>query len=138
MVVAIDFDGTVVTEKFPAVGEPIPGAIETLKWMNSVGIKIILFTMRSHQQKYDPETGKLSECGENDTSVLSDAINWYKDNGISLWAANYNPTQTWSNSRKVYADYYIDDRGIGIPTNNGMLDWVRIKAILEKKLNSKV
>lgn len=31
MFIAIDFDGTIVQHKYPAIGEEIPFAIETLK-----------------------------------------------------------------------------------------------------------
>jgi hydroxymethylpyrimidine pyrophosphatase-like HAD family hydrolase len=31
MTIAIDFDGTIVTHAYPAIGKPIPFAIETLK-----------------------------------------------------------------------------------------------------------
>ena len=133
MVICLDFDGTCVKDRFPEVGETLPGAIETLRWLNSRGVKIILYTMRSHQQGVDPETGKLGEIKEGMTSVLQDAISWFKDNGIQLWAVNYNPEQTWSNSRKVYGNWYIDDRAIGAPlTSEGFIDWVRMKVLLEK------
>lgn len=136
MIVAIDFDGTMVKEAFPKIGEELPGAVETMKWMNSVGIKIILFTMRSNDAMCD-DFGKTVPCTNPEQSVLWDAINWCKDRGVSLWSVNYNPEQaSWSTSRKVYADYYIDDRSIGVPTKpDGTLDWVRIKMELAKKMN---
>ena len=31
MVIAIDFDGTIVTHEYPKIGKPIPFAIQTLK-----------------------------------------------------------------------------------------------------------
>ena len=134
MVLGLDFDGTVIEEGyFPDIGPELPGAVDTLRWLNSKGVKIILYTMRSHQQGLDPETGKLGEIKEGMTSVLQDAINWFKERGINLWAVNYNPDQTWSNSRKVYADYYIDDKALGTPlTPEGNVDWTRMRVLLEK------
>ena len=133
MVLGIDFDGTLVNDRFPRVGETLPGVVETLKWLNLKGVKIILYTMRSHQQGVDSKTGKLKDVTEGMTSVLQDAINWFKENNINLWAVNYNPEHTWSNSRKVYADYYIDDRALGAPlTQDGNVDWTRMRVILEK------
>lgn len=48
MIIAVDFDGTCVTHEFPYVGKEI-GAAEVLKELTDKGHKIILFTMRSHQ-----------------------------------------------------------------------------------------
>ena len=31
MIIAIDFDGTIVTHEYPEIGRPIKGAIETIK-----------------------------------------------------------------------------------------------------------
>lgn len=135
MTIAIDFDGTMVTDEFPRVGSPNPGAIETMKWLIQRGVKIILFTMRSHDSYYSDVTGRLSKRTEfsNKPSVLDDAIHWCEDNGIKLYGVNKNPSQIWSNSRKVYADYYIDDRCIGIPlTPDGIVDWYKVKNILER------
>jgi hypothetical protein len=33
MIIAVDFDGTIVEHKYPAIGEEIPFAIETLKML---------------------------------------------------------------------------------------------------------
>lgn len=133
MVLGLDYDGTVTEDCFPNIGPELPGAVDTLRWLNSKGVKIILYTMRSHQQGLDPETGKLGEVKEGMTSVLQDAIDWFKEKGINLWAVNYNPDQTWSNSRKIFCDYYLDDRNIGTPLDsNGSVDWVRVRVLLEK------
>ena len=37
--------------------------------------------------------------------------------------------------RKIYADYYIDDKNIGVPLVGGTLDWIKIKKDLEKKIS---
>ena len=133
MILGVDFDGSCTVDSFPRVGDSLPGAVETLRWLNSKGVKIILYTMRSHQQGLNQETGELEEVKEGMTSVLQDAINWFNENGITLWAVNYNPEQTWSNSRKVYANYYIDDRALGTPlTKDGYVDWTRMRVLLEK------
>ena len=31
MVIAVDFDGTIVTHRYPEIGKPISGAVETIK-----------------------------------------------------------------------------------------------------------
>lgn len=35
--IAVDFDGTIVLHAFPEIGEPVPGAIETIKYWISTG-----------------------------------------------------------------------------------------------------
>lgn len=122
MVVGVDFDGTICQEGyFPDIGPEIPGAIETLKWLNSHGVNIILYTMRSHDE---------------DRDTLQEAIDFLKSRGVYLWAANYNPDQQkWApNSRKIYCDLYIDDRNIGIPKGDQGVDWGKIKLLIDKEL----
>ena len=118
MIIAIDFDGTVVTHEYPRIGMDI-GAIPVLKELQDSGHKLILLTMRS---------GK----------TLGEAIDWLKERGINLYAANINPNQyQWTTSRKVYANYYIDDQALGCPliynsdiSDRGFVDWVRMREIL--------
>lgn len=107
-IVAIDFDGTCVTDDFPGIGKPI-GAVPVLKLMQEKGIKIILNTVRS------------------DLYAL-DAANWLQKQGIKLWGINRNPQQYgWSKSPKVHADLFIDDRSIGTPLiNDEYVDWVSV------------
>ncbi len=96
MIIAIDFDGTCVTHKYPIVGKEI-GAVPVIKALVDRGDKIILFTMRS------------GKC-------LEDAVNWFKGNNIPLFGINQNPEQhTWTSSPKPYAHIYIDDAALGVP-----------------------
>ena len=46
LLIAVDFDGTVVVDRYPAVGKPMPVAIETLKMLQADGHRIILWTYR--------------------------------------------------------------------------------------------
>lgn len=107
-IVAVDFDGTCVTDEFPNIGKPI-GAIPVLKLMQSKGIKIILNTVR-------------------DGFYSLNAGNWLVKEGINLWGINLNPEQrNWSKSPKVHADLFIDDRSLGIPLINGeYVDWIGV------------
>lgn len=111
MTIAIDFDGTCVTHEYPNIGHDI-GAIPVLKALVNNGHKLILYTMRS---------GK----------TLTDALNWFKDNDISLYGINENPTQkNWTFSPKIFAHIYIDDANLGVPlsriTNRPFVDWRKI------------
>ncbi len=118
MIIAVDFDGTVVDHRFPNVGPSLDGAVDTLKALLSRGHKIILWTMRSGKH-------------------LEDAVSWYAKNGIELYGIQRNPTQdSWTTSPKCYAQLYIDDAAFGAPLmqNNFMdrpgIDWSKVREAL--------
>ena len=46
MIIAVDFDGTIVEHKYPAIGREIPFAIETLKKLQAERHKLILWSVR--------------------------------------------------------------------------------------------
>ena len=119
-IIAIDFDGTVVTHNYPEIGDDL-GAVPVLKELTDRGYKLILFTMRH---------------GE----LLKRATQWFEKRGIKLWAVNENPTQKrWTDSVKVHADLYIDDSSLGCPLkfvdgeSRPAADWVRIREQLVKE-----
>lgn len=120
MIIAIDFDGTVVTHEYPKVGRSV-GAEKVLKSLVEKGHKLILNTMRSHK----------------DEDTLSDAEKWFEENGIELYGVNENPTQIlWTDSPKVYANMYIDDSALGCPKKvlDGkfvVVDWEQVEAMLK-------
>ena len=121
MVIAIDFDGTCVTHDYPAIGKEI-GSVPVLKALVQAGHKLILFTMR-------------------DANQLDEAVNWFKQNEITLYARQYNPTQVhWTRSNKCYANLYIDDAALGCPTKEDMtlsdrpfVDWIRVEEMLKER-----
>ena len=115
MIIAVDFDGTIVKHRYPEIGEEIPFAIETLKQLIRDRHQLILWSVRE---------GKL----------LDDAIAYCRDRGVEFYAANKDfPEESKGMnqhySRKLKADLFIDDRNIG-----GLPDWGTIyKMITEKK-----
>jgi hypothetical protein len=125
MIIAIDFDGTCVTHDYPEVGKDI-GAIPVLKKLIKNGHQLILWTMRS------------------DTEILNgltDAVNWFENNDISLYGIQRNPTQdTWTSSPKAYAQLYIDDAALGCPlkfdpylSGRDFVDWEKVELLLIEK-----
>jgi len=97
MIIAIDFDGTVVDHRYPDIGQEAPGAVQCLKDLVKGDHKLILYTMRSGHH-------------------LGAAIDWFKENDIELWGIQYNPQQArWSQSNKCFAHIYIDDAAFGCP-----------------------
>lgn len=125
MTVALDFDGTCVTHCYPDVGEDLPNCVETLKkWHKDYGVAFILSTMRP------------------DGKLLNDAIEWFKERDIPLYAVHFHPTQdTWTNSPKSHARWCIDDRNIGQPLttdNRGVpcVDWKKTAELFEPTLKA--
>ena len=97
---AVDFDGTLVTNKYPEIGYPNYKLVEFCKRRQSLGDNIILWTCR---------TGKY----------LEDAITYLKD--VCNLIPNYiNENAPWDHTlyeaegRKIGADYYIDDKAISV------------------------
>lgn len=94
---AFDFDGTIVTNKFPEIGDPIKDTIYFIKQVQNDGDYIILNTMR-----------------ENDS--LEKAVAFCKELGIEFDAVNDNLPHMkefyGNNPRKIFANYYIDDHNL--------------------------
>lgn len=105
MIIAVDFDGTIVENKYPKIGREIIFAIDTLKALNQKGHQLILWSFRSGQQ-------------------LEEAVTFCEERGVEFYAVNKSyPEEVYdvSISRKINADLFIDDRNIG-----GMLSWGEI------------
>lgn len=103
MIIAVDFDGTIVTHEYPKIGKPIPFAIDTLKKLQSEGHhQLILWSVR-----------------EGD--LLQEAVDYCASRGLEFYAVNSNYPEEKPEertNRKVVADLYIDDRNLG-----GIPDW---------------
>lgn len=94
---AFDFDGTLCRNEYPSIGEPNYDAIRWIKELRSQGHKIILWTCREHMD-------------------LVNAIVWCAEQGIFFDAVNDNLEEMKkcfnNNSRKIFANYYVDDRAV--------------------------
>ena len=133
MIIAIDFDGTCVTHSFPELGKDI-GAIPVLKELVNKGHQLILWTMRCDGQ-IEQQFGNYKMHGGN---FLTQAVNWFEENDISLFGIQRNPVQdTWTTSPKAYAQLYIDDAALGCPLKfkpefdaRPFVDWVEVEKLL--------
>jgi hydroxymethylpyrimidine pyrophosphatase-like HAD family hydrolase len=109
LTIAIDFDGTLVENAYPKIGKPVIFAFETLKQLQENGHRLILWTYRHG-------------------SELNDAIDFCKARDITFYAINKSfPEEEFDDtqSRKILADIYIDDRNIG-----GLMEWGEIYRLL--------
>jgi len=109
MVIAVDFDGTIVEHDYPEIGRPIPFAFDVLKKL----------------QREERHTLILWTVREGD--LLQEAVDFCSKNGVEFYAVNKNyPEEEGESPRKLTADIFIDDKNIG-----GLPDWSIIyKAIL--------
>lgn len=110
MTIAVDFDGTIVEHRYPAIGPELPFAIDTLKYLCAKRHKLILWTVREGQ-------------------LLDEAVAYCKNRGLEFYAVNKNYPEEMEThegySRKLQADLFIDDRNLG-----GLPDWGEIYRML--------
>ncbi len=123
--IAVDFDGTIVDHEYPDIGKEKLFAFQTLKELDKLGVRLILWTFRAGKE-------------------LDEAVNYCRENGIEFYAVNKNyPEEIFNEtmSRKINADVYIDDKNLG-----GFPGWSEVWQMLnpyelqqkeaEKKLSS--
>lgn len=94
-IIAVDFDGTLCENKWPDIGEPMYGTISYLLKEQKQGAKLILWTCRIDD-------------------MLQKAVAWCADKGLIFDAVNENLPEIiesfGSDTRKIFANEYIDDR----------------------------
>lgn len=98
MIIAIDFDGTLHTGHWPEIGSPAPYAVEMMRKLKADGHYLIIWTCRYGDQQ-------------------TEMVNWLLEKQIPFDRINDNiPGQSeryGSNSRKIYAHLYIEDKQVG-------------------------
>ena len=114
MIIAVDFDGTIVEHRYPEIGEEIPFAVETLKKLVEERHQLVLWSVRE---------GKL----------LDDAVEWCRERGLTFYAVNKDfPEEDVEHnihfSRKLRVDMFIDDKNVG-----GLPDWGIIYRIIHER-----
>lgn len=117
LVIAIDFDGTIVEHRYPFIGRIRPFAFETMEALQIKGHRLILWSHRAGKK-------------------LDEAVKFCNSHGIEFYAVNKNyPEEAWdeSDSRKILADIYIDDRNLG-----GLPSWGEIYNIICPDVESPV
>lgn len=113
MLIAVDFDGTIVTHDYPQIGKELPFATATLRQLIQDGHRLILWTQR-----------------EGD--LLKEAVSWCSEKGVEFYAVNKNfPEETpdMGEPRKIKFDLIIDDRNVG-----GLPDWGVIYSIISHRV----
>ena len=103
-IIAVDFDGTIVENRYPEIGPPIHSTVRALRTEMMIGSKLILWTCRVGQH-------------------LEDAIKCCKNLGIEFDEINKNVQEVidefGGDTRKIFADEYWDDRAVKFPIDDG-------------------
>lgn len=97
MIYAIDFDGTIVEDKYPEIGKLRPEAEKFIRELKEKGHTFILYTCRHDRELWDA---------------------WYflVHHGLCPHYVNSNVPELiakYGDCRKIYADVYIDDHNSG-------------------------
>lgn len=94
-IIAVDFDGTLCENAWPAIGAPKWNTIQTLIAAQAAGARLILWTNRVGAR-------------------LREAVEWARNRELEFDAVNENLPEIkeafTTDCRKVYADIYLDDR----------------------------
>lgn len=117
--ICVDFDGTLAEHGSSMhIGAEIPRAVEICKRLLAKGYTVIGNTCRGGAD-------------------LIAAQNWCEEKGLKFHHWNKNPSQgEWTNSPKVFAHIYIDDRNLGCPLvfpgrgRRPYVDWNEVEKLL--------
>jgi hypothetical protein len=113
LIIAIDFDGVIVQDAYPAIGPEVPGAVSTIQHLIRQGHRIIINTCRA---------------GDAEAAMRI----WLHRHHINPAAINQNLPERIEkygcDTRKISADLYIDDHNIGSTET----DWNRIRLIINE------
>lgn len=112
---AIDFDNTLAITRFPEIVAPNKKMVAFAKAVKAQGHQIILWTSRAGVD-------------------LENAVEWCRLQGLVFDAVNEplpEQIKRWGNdTRKIYADYYIDDKNMTIAQVESTMN--QIKEIMEE------
>lgn len=113
MIIAIDFDGTIVENEWPEIGEPKWNVFKIINKLQNEGHTLILNTCR-------------------EGILLKKAQKFLKENDVYFEYINSNSKEKiekYYDARKIGADIYIDDLSLGgIPD-----DWAEIYRMINER-----
>ena len=125
-VICVDFDNTICLDEWPFIGPLIPGAKEVLTKLQESGHRLILYTQRHYfypicckelEIYNNSEENSIYKHDDNTVDLLTPALSICEYNGIVFDDINQNQEwelETKDYSRKVFADYFIDDHSVGM------------------------
>lgn len=119
MVVAVDFDGTIVEKAYPEIGKPFPHVWSVLKELQAAEYHLVLWTCRYKDKNRD---------------YLQEAVDFCAEYGMFFQDVNDHPlfiyticsqSDAYPCPRKIYYDYLIDDKNLG-----GFPGWLWVRTHL--------
>ncbi len=113
MIIAIDFDGTIVEDRFPEIGNLRKDAQETIEQLHKDGHYIIIWTCRTGLRAVEAHAFLM----ENE--IPFHQLNKSNPENVAKYGLD---------TRKVYADVYIDDKAI-----TPLPEWYEIYWLIDKK-----
>jgi len=118
VILSIDFDGTIVQDKYPGIGKALPGAIQAINELYDDGYCIIINSCRARERE-------------------DEMIDWLNRNGVKYCHCNENCCERIVNyrtdCRKISADCIIDDKSLmmlNLEQDNG---WHNVKHMIRMK-----
>jgi hypothetical protein len=117
-IIAIDFDGCIVENKYPEIGEALPWVINAINALYNSGFCIIINSCRAREHEIDMQQ-------------------WLEYHGINFCHINENCQERIvdyrTDCRKISADLYIDDKGLMAPNFNSETAWHNIVNLIYLK-----
>ena len=111
LILAVDFDETLIRGPYPQINGLIPGARQAMLHFKEQGHTLVVWTCRSNER-------------------LTEALDYLRGQGVPFDYANQNTPELlamWGNdSRKIFADLYLDDRAAGSPN-----DWAAYRRLVD-------
>ena len=107
MIIAVDFDGILCQNRFPEIGPPNYEVISLVRELMDRGHEVVLWTTRNGDE-------------------LKEAVEWCEDRELHFCAVNFPAPSNAAEyadkypvqSRKIYADIYIDDHNLEFVSND--------------------
>lgn len=124
LVIAIDFDGTIVSDNYPLIGEFLPNAKQVIiRLSRKEDIELVLWTCRS-EERLQKAIEFLYINGILDCfTAINDNVPYIKEKfGDSI-----------HNSPKIFADLYVDDKAY-----NADINWLDIQQKINKLQKIKI
>ena len=113
--IVVDLDGTLVDERWPELGDFLPGAVEAMQTFHSLGHTITVDSCRLNPYKMFSRELRDPEELEAEIQRLRDKLD----------SAGLSFVYIWTKHGKPYADLYIDNNGERY-TNSGPNAWKRL------------
>jgi len=107
-ILSVDFDGTLFEGSYPEKGAPKQDVIDKVKEFKECGAELVLWTCREE----DALKEAVERCRE--VGLEFDAINDNTDSEKKYMSEKYKKTGEKFASRKIYADFYLDDKSHNI------------------------